>query len=254
MTEIKELLLTREPLNEVVFGFVFAAEAFSPVHYAQYWEEIKKDFPSVRWQPPILRMSQPGEVLEKLPFPRVWFETDDSSKLIQLQADRFHYNWRRLEKFPEYRKFKNLLPEFLREWKQFVEWSQKKASPSLSIKPLGVELAYINHYSSDIDWTNILDNSRFLPFFDIKRISGLLIPEAAAATFRFSLPDGKGHLTVTLKQGVRQDDAPVQVLELTARKEVDMYEVDDWFIVAHNTIIEMFERLTPKEMLELWKQ
>src|SRR5689334_15682106 len=93
------------PINEVVCGLMFEPlnELLAP-HLGLLWEKYKPGFATCKQQPPLaLQLEKPEGtiseaqvVFEEPPLPRVWFEETGGNGIIQVQRDRFHYNWRRM--------------------------------------------------------------------------------------------------------------------------------------------------------------
>ena len=94
------------PVIETIIGIEFARlEKFGVPHFGLYWEAIRADFPEfelkqqldsqierfepLQFQPTI----PPLQFIEK-PEIRCWFVSRER-RLIQLQQDRFIYNWRK---------------------------------------------------------------------------------------------------------------------------------------------------------------
>ena len=53
------------------------------------------------------------------PLPRCWFLNDTETRLIQLQADRFIHNWRKVTGKEEYPRYEAIRDEFIDRWDEF---------------------------------------------------------------------------------------------------------------------------------------
>jgi uncharacterized protein (TIGR04255 family) len=133
---------TRSPLTEVVCGVEFNAPGFSSVHFGLYWESIRSQFPN----PPLDRPPiAPVELLAVLPrLRRVWFESEDKHQLIQLQEDRFHYNWRLQNSSRSYPHFQEVYQGFKQQWESFNDWWLKINDNGFPIERVRYELTYLN--------------------------------------------------------------------------------------------------------------
>jgi uncharacterized protein (TIGR04255 family) len=110
----------KAPLSEVVCGVEFNAPDFSSIHFGLYWQTIRDRFPT----PPLDKPPIGGiEIMASVPrLRRVWFESSDRKRFVQLQTDRFHYNWKGRSKEDEYPHFDVLYPCFKQEWDTFQQW------------------------------------------------------------------------------------------------------------------------------------
>jgi len=110
----------KAPLSEVVGGVEFNAPDFSSIHFGLYWQTIRDRFPT----PPLDKPPIGGiEIMASVPrLRRVWFESSDRKRFVQLQTDRFHYNWKGRSKEDEYPHFDVLYPCFKQEWDTFQQW------------------------------------------------------------------------------------------------------------------------------------
>jgi uncharacterized protein (TIGR04255 family) len=77
-----------------------------------------------------------------VPLPRVWYMTDDMHRLVQIQPDRFVYNWRKVEGAGEYPRLSEVLPAFWERCQEFQMFLVDSGLPSLSLNQC--ELSYFN--------------------------------------------------------------------------------------------------------------
>lgn len=252
MVNIKEVKFTNPPINEVVIGLQFDAPEFSAIHYGLYWEVIKSRFPVCTRHDPIISVDQIGQAFPELPLPRVWFESKNDKSLVQLQSDRFHFNWRKGDDSTSYPGFKNIFPNFEKEYEIFSKWSGSLDIP-ITIKPRMLELTYINHIDKTSGWTGASDTNKILRSFNASEFPPFLTLKNYAANLTFASNNESGDLSVSVKEGIRKtDNVPVLAIELTARKQIETGMFSDWFKSAHNTIIEAFTGLTTLEAQKKW--
>ena len=145
----------RPPLDEVAIAIQFREIGdFQSVHFGELFEEYKRHgFGCTEDQHPIdpkyetfgktvgdsiqLRFHQGPP-----PLRRVWFMNDDDHELVQVQQDRFIYNWRKIEGSGEYRRFDNLYPKFEQNLAIFREFLKERQLGDLEIDQC--ELSYFN--------------------------------------------------------------------------------------------------------------
>ena len=75
--------------------------------------------------------------------PRVWYMSEDKHRLVQVQPDKFVYNWRKVEGAGEYPRFDGVvLPEFLERCQAFEAFVKEQRLPALALNQC--ELSYFN--------------------------------------------------------------------------------------------------------------
>lgn len=238
---------TKSPLTEVVCGVEFNAPEFSSVHFGLYWQAIREKFPVLP-----LDRSPIGEV-ELLPIMpklrRVWFESVDKKQLIQLQANRFHYNWRRQDENEEYPHFELIFPQFEQEWQTFQNWWIEQEG--LPLQPMNYELTYLNQVDSKFGWHDSSDTHKIFTFVGKEWNGFLQNPSSYRSEIHFPLPDSSGSLSVSLKQIKIEENLSAVFFELTCKGEVKS-ETKAWFKMAHDFTVKAFLELTTEEIQEEW--
>lgn len=243
------------PLNEVALGRVFLPRPdFLVPYFGAFWELVKGEFPKVGHAPPIFEQSaeSPLEVLD-LPLPRVWLMSDDLTRLIQLQQNRFHYNWRRATEDIRYPRFPAVQSDCIRLWERFEQFVSELTGQPLQLKYS--ELTYVNLIDMepsespfaaaervllDSAWT---DTSRFLPR-----------PSGFSHSYSFDVPDGLGALNVSTVSVSKRDGGKALKLELTVRSgQQESMSFEEWSSKAHDFLVAAFKDLTAPRMHEVWK-
>ena len=115
------LRLKDPPIVEVVCGFFFPALAgLDPILIGKYWAEHKEahGYPKRQLQPPVA--DRPGFFLGDGVGPlRSWLVSGTDEYLLQIQPDRFYFNWRKREgaypHFNDYEPTKGVLSRSLLE-------------------------------------------------------------------------------------------------------------------------------------------
>jgi len=242
---------TKSPLTEVVCGVEFNAPEFSSVHFGLYWQTIKDRFPSPPLdRPPIGEY----EILSILPLiRRVWFESSDRKQLIQLQSNRFHYNWHSQNEADEYPHFKEIYPKFEQEWQHFQAWWQQLNSDNLPLEVIRYELTYMNHIDKSFGWNEPRDNHKIFTFVGKEWSGHLKKPIVFDAEIEFEIPENMGSLSVRLDQRVRpQDDSNLLFFELTAQSFDPKSNIGEWFDLAHKYTVDAFLELIQEETKKEW--
>src|ERR1700760_930942 len=105
----------RQPIAEVSFGVAFLPlKELRTSHFGLFWSRLQSEFPQTVDAVPIGdfggdmggMVSVPGW----FPLPRVQFIHRNREQLVQLQPNRFYFNWRRLQPITAYPRFASLEP------------------------------------------------------------------------------------------------------------------------------------------------
>ena len=252
------------PVMEVVCGAMFGAlrKLLTP-HLGVFWEDIRSEFPRIEERPLLATMiesttqsgephSNPFEISDVPPWPRIWLHGADGKSLLQIQRDRFHYNWKRPDGSVDYPSYDTIFPEFNKHFSTFRAFIEKEELGSLEIRQF--ELTYVNHIDSKtaqvvgeqaadvlVDHTRDVSRPRFLPS-----------PRSFNWNTWYLLPNDAGTLYVIAQSAIRQTDGePLLRLDLTARGIGD--DVSDkgmraWFDLAHEWIVQGFVDSTAQLM------
>jgi uncharacterized protein (TIGR04255 family) len=235
---------TKSPLTEVVCGVEFIAPDFSAIHFGLYWQTIRERFPVPPQDLPPIGDIDLLPILPKLR--RVWFESADKQQLIQLQANRFHYNWRRQNESDKYPHFEEIYPKFEQEWQIFQNWWLGLGGLPLQVKRY--ELTYLNQIDKAFGWNNPGDTSKFFTFAG-KEWNGFLDkPSINSSELEFILPDNLGALSVSLNQRLRI----LMFFELTSRSTDANCQITNWFNAAHEYTVKAFLDLIQEDIKNEW--
>jgi uncharacterized protein (TIGR04255 family) len=256
----------KPPVSEVAFGVLFqqGSRILLP-HIGAFWAEVRSDFPRVEEAPPLFPVvetfgDQPStlDTGVELPIPRSWFVSEDERALLQLQKDRFHYNWRKRDDDDEYPRFPSIASRFFEFFGRF-----RTLTLSVVGKPpaaLQYELSYINTIALSGDTGLHLAVQDVLRDFEWGGKERSFLPAADNFTWEltFRLPDEQGRLHCIARTGrLRGSGGPVLSLELTARGMTKQQPDDEslmkaWFDLAHEWVVRGFTDLTTKAAQDSW--
>jgi len=248
------------PIVEVVFGVLFSpAKPLQGVHIGAFWSEIKKDFPKVREVQPLPPIVEPNDPFateqgliftDNFPIRRAWLISQDEHVLLQIQEDRFLFNWKRTPKIKEYPRYNRLYQLFIAEFLRFCDFCERCDIGPLEFRQF--ELSYINiighenGYDGDDGLSVLVDHKpaaakgRFLP-----------PPETVNLTRTYVMPDSSGRLRVVAVTGSHPNGSKLLRLELTARglpRDPSSFEcIEPWFSLGHDWITSGFVDLTDRE-------
>lgn len=242
------------PIKEVALGRTFLPrEDFLIPYYGAFWAQLRDRFPKAEHADPIVDPS--SEIFNNGMFlPRVWLISEDSTRLVQLQQNRFHYNWRQTDEKKTYIRYPAIQRECLDIWQRFEKFVLETTGQPL--QPLNAELTYTNFIEvagvssafeiaeetlRDASWAS---QNRFLS-----------APKAFTHNYTFDLPDKNGTLQVTAVAAKRKDSKSEALkLELTVKgKCQNDKSFEDWSSEAHDFLVQAFKDLTKPSMHQQWK-
>ncbi len=257
----------RPPLVEVAFGILFSPIAkLLPPHLGVLWGKWRSEFPQFGEAPPLPPVvefeegsASPANISLNFsttpPMARIWYVSNDGQNVIQVQKDRFVYNWRKNQKETAYPHYATAWKEFQRRTEEFTTFLQENSLGE--IHPVQYELTYVDHIAPserlrDLGLAMLL--ARVFPDFSWRNAPHRSLPEPVGFEHHlvFPLPDARGKLHVTIRSAVRAPDhQPLLIVESLARG-IDSAGrpaiMNSWFDVAHNQIVAAFMNLTDEDI------
>jgi uncharacterized protein (TIGR04255 family) len=245
------------PVSEVVCGLSFAKiEKFKSHHIGLFWQKVKDEFPLVEHA---IRLGyNPLETDLKDYVPRVWFVRDEQNRLIQLQDDKFYFNWRRMQEGEPYPRYETIIEDFKKYLSVFEKFLE--AANLGSVNPEQCELTYINHIPKGEGWETVSDVIKIFRDFCWNTEDRFLPPPInVEGRVVFQLPNNKGRLELILQQAIRKTDKhPMFVLNNKATglgEDKNLGAVWEWFSVAHEWIVKGFTDLTTESaQKDVWQR
>jgi uncharacterized protein (TIGR04255 family) len=252
------------PVNEVVIGIQFTRTAITGAHVGLFWEGIRNEFPTAVEQPPLdpqieyfepQRFFLPSIGIAAWPGTRHWLISEDHVHLVQIQADRLLYNWRRGPANAAYPHFEALYEKFHGIADAWLDYLNKIGQP---ISLTQWEVTYINHiFSTDVP-------PRFgeiLTFWgsELERAMGGHA-EAGRMEAQRILKEADGvpwaRMYVNVGTGIRPDQSRIISFELTVRgppeNENPWGRMQDQLFKARRHIVTAFDVLTTPKMHATW--
>lgn len=243
------------PVNEVALGRTFLPRAdFLLPHFGGFWQKVFSKFPRAEHAPPIISQTNPDFSADPYFLPRVWLVSSDGTMLLQVQRDRFHFNWRQTDMATDYVRFPTIHAQFMSAWTEFERYVAEVTG--VPLQTTTGELSYVNFIALDGVETpiEILDRAlvdlqgapspRFLPR-----------PTAFNLAYSYQMPGFSEVLKVSAVPAKRTSDGrPGVRLELTVSGPCTSdVSFDDWSKRSHDFLVNGFKDITKPEMHELWK-
>lgn len=254
------------PVIETVLGMQFAPLAeFSIPYLGLYWAKIRSFYPRCEIQPALVpafeefetqRTGSPvGIELVSEPTVRCWFIDQSSTRLIQVQKDRFIQNWRKVKGDEVYPRYSRLKPEFRSAWQRFCEFLEEEKLETPDVNQC--EVTYVNHIELGKGWRSYGEIQKVVAYWS-GTSSGDFLPEPEIVHLNttYVIPNKRGRLYITMQPAIRQQDAKeVLQLNLTVRGRPSSSQLEDileWFDLGHEWIVRGFTDFTTKEMHRVW--
>lgn len=268
-TPLQKLVFGRPPIEEVVLSVLFKPlDGFLAPHLGEIWQELKTEgFVNIAEQPPVIPTmghflnagKEPELHFDKVPqLARIWFIHKDDNQIIQVQRDRFTFNWRKTESEQNYPGFSAILEKFSGFYNRFGETIQNMEVGTLT--PLQYELTYIDQLMQGEGWNNLEDMGKICNLFMDAQSSDSFWSGAESMTFRASFPIENLHSQLYLAVGNRirvSDQRQTLQTDFTMRGfPADAeHTIHAWFKSAHGQIREKFVRMFTEDIqTQIWER
>lgn len=248
------------PINEVAMGVRFAPiDGLLLPHFGLYWSSLRSDFVKADEAVPLGAADQ--LVLSKVagPVPRTWLIHKDEHFLIQLQPNLFFFNWRKLDEAQPYPRYATIGPLFQQYFGQYLKFLVGEDLPSP--ETFGCELTYVNVIPEDEDESFPGSFSGLFPDVIWRQAEDRFLPTPNSVSWQttFDMQDDAGEVTAKVQSAMRRADRfPVLRFEISCRSSglnLSFDDKDNWFDLAHRTIVMSFVDLTSDEtQRKVWRR
>lgn len=180
----------------------------------------------------------------------------DGERMIQIQDNRFVYNWKKVE--GGYPSFGILLPEFHDYFSKFQEFATDAGNDGLQLNQW--EVTYVNHLFKGEAWDSSADWLYLLPWLvspaaDVMGQS----PDSVQQDWHLVIGENYGRLHVSLKHvRIGTAEGPEALsLQLTARGPIDIereIDLETGFNIGHSSIVLSFDAMTSEDAHKIWKR
>lgn len=254
------------PVFEVACGVLFASPGpIETVHIGAFWDRVKAQFPSASDAPPLAPLvEQDGNAIPEYawsdlpPLRRTWMISENGCNLIQVQQDRFLFNWKRTLDQNVYPSYEKVIGDFETYFESFMKFLDDVNVSRPVLRQF--DLTYVNFISGSNGLNHVGANNMFVDH--VRSISAdrfLPEPERFSWSTSYSLPDGAGRLHVVAQSAVNDStDEKIVRLDMIARgipATSPEGSMRNWFDTAHEWITHGFADATSSVLqTEIWKR
>ena len=255
------------PVVETLLSVQFAPIAnFSIPHFGLYWSHIRSEFPLFQVQPPLANVTEQfspdstdqsiGLPIMNEPVVRCWFLDQGENRIIQIQKDRFIYNWRKVTGAEPYPRYENVRERFEIEWTRFCKFLKLEHFSDPQVNQC--EVTYVNHLEYKKGWDTYAELNRVIKSWSSMPGDFLPAPEKVGINASYTLPDKLGRLHITASPVFRRMNAEELLqLNVTARGAPNSSKTEDicnWLDMGRKWVVEGFTDFTTPAMHELWRR
>lgn len=223
----------------------------------RFWSGVSEEFPGRELRPAVQAVASGSEVtLSLLPQLRALLLAPDGATLLQLQQDRFYYNWRRSDFESQYPRFSDhdgregVGSLAIQQFGRFAEFCKVALSRQPAIE--SVELAKVDLLVEGKHWSDFGDLACVLPW--LRNFSSFSNTGEPTFALRFEEQREAGLLSVGMAMAAGAGAyAGKRVVKLEGRltsKATDPSELPNSFTVLNRELNEVFEELIPEEERE----
>jgi|AGTN01.2.fsa_nt_gi hypothetical protein len=263
---LKSVDFENPPVAEAVLGLQFVPlDKMRITDYGLFWQQVKNEFPSVqerdRLAPAIeLKGQSIPEIGWRLSnvveLPRVWFLGDlptGARHFIQLQPDRFLYNWHRSNSAAAYPSFESNRDSFFSCFDSFRKFVANAQLGEISADQC--ELTYVNHILLDegCDLSQMAART-FTAFNTTSPIPGYRDRFSFNVSSWLDELGGRLHMSLQPAQNMetRQMILDFRIIARGSPQGSDNGKLAGWFNTAHSIVLDSFRSLTTPEMQTRW--
>lgn len=256
---------SQPPVVECVMGTHFRRLfRFNTALQGAFWAQFfAAEFPRVDNRPPVEPMSDSGEfefrweVSPGVPAPRIWAQSLDGSRTIQIQQNAFFSNWERKgDSVDQHVSYEMRRDRFVEEIKLLESFTKQHEIGELRAE--SCSMTYVNRFTVEEGESVYNALARCMKGISPQTFSGTFSSDLDGFYHQlvFNFPSHNGRLVVEARSGTDSETGQrVITLKLTAlgRPESNTVEKSlEWFDIGHDWIVDAFVSLTTDKMHCEW--
>jgi len=244
MKKNEKAMVKKIPLDEIIFDIGFKKlENFKTEEVSLYQKEIDKKFTKIESKQYLPKKPNTADINYLFSNIRSWLINKNEDEVIQLQNDRFVYNWRK--RSTEYNSYEDKRKDFIKYFDKFCTFYKTK---ELNFDLL--QLSYRNHidldyFKSDFDLNKIDEIFPFLKIDSFKSVGKIQNYQQIIEIKTFQ--EDNVSLIIKIQYGTRNfDQKPLIIYEIIANcnyfENISLINYKNWFDIAHKSIREFFDK------------
>ena len=253
-TREKELDFLNPPVREVVLSILFKPlDQFLAPHLGEIWQEFKKfGFVDTTVQAPIPatvesfsdQIPETHVRISNIPdFDRILFIHENGEEILQVQRDRFTFNWREIKDGQRYPGLSVIFTKFKDFYTHFRKNLKNQGIGEIIL--LQYELGYINRFRHEDGWNTLGDIGKIFNIFVDSQQSNLFWDNAEFLNLRTSFPikhlPGRLHLGIGSWVKIPEQTQTLQIdFAMRGFPESGEDQMEAWFKAAAAEIREKF--------------
>jgi uncharacterized protein (TIGR04255 family) len=261
------------PLVETVLALQFEPiRGLTAAHLGLLWERLRehRQLPIIEEHPPLEPVIETFElpsaprrleitIQERPPIPRSWFLNDQKTELVQVQADRFIHNWRKLQSPEPYKRYEPIREAFMGEVVILQQFLKDERLGPLVLSQC--EVTYLNHIEPSGVWERHCQLDLVLQHWKSSS-DGAFLPESEGINLQqrvvIQSEEGRplGRLHVVIEPAWKKiDRSPILTMNLTARGAPLGDGIEGafaFFDLGRRWIVKAFTELTTPAMWRAW--
>ncbi|MCI0560007.1 MAG: TIGR04255 family protein [Nitrososphaera sp.] len=262
----------KPPVTEVVLGVQFSKlPKLDSLQMGGLSERFKKEYPHhkpmQRLDPkteefePTERPTVQFSVVSEPPTPRYWFESNSRTELIQVQNDRFIFNWRQMEASAKYPRYEKVRAKFQKHFRTFRNFLKDRDLGDVVVNQC--EVTYVNLLPAGSGWNHHGEIDQVFSSWSGRYTDNFLWrPEEVVLRTSYLLRDtqnepvGRLHFAVEPRLRI-SDKLPMIRFTITARGmplRKSEAGVIEFLNFGRDNIVRGFASFTTKKMHRLWER
>lgn len=247
LSERMKYTFERSPVTEVVLGVQYDRPVFSINDEVDIYVKFREDYPQIEEVPPLPSVIEAPDTPQTAQVLKNWasrkhFISPQRDRLVQIQPDRILFNWRKEGQQNNYPRFKVVLDNFMRILSVAEADTDRRQAHNQ------YEMSYIDH---------IPLKSFDLEYYDISAVFDIMTPGPSykniSVSYSVAHEEVGGVLNSSIKSGLRRDTKErIFVFEATCRGFHNGTTVDNWFVAAHNLLLEHFHSIISSKAKSAW--
>ena len=256
------------PVVETALGIQFdELNSFTTTHFGLFFASIRDRYPFPKDQPRLSPIIEPFphrpmmpefklQMLDARPVERVWYiDAEKGANLIQLQPDRFGFNWRKPNDDAPYPSYSKHSKRCLDEFGGFRDFCRNQGLGN--VNPNLCEVVYVNHIFPLADNTAVSELETVFPGIEWRHSTNWLgSPEGVSLNRVYVIGKNRGRLYAEASIATHRERGDFILLKMVGRVLCGgMQDLADSLQLAHDWVVKGFESLTdPKIRKERWGQ